>query len=78
MSTLRIYLTAETLSAIDKWRRSDHICMEPIELGCEVITDGKPVTLTPERVILVDVEKSTQKRVEVKPNNAEVTSWQSH
>ena len=79
MSTLRIYLTGETLEAIIEWRRlTDHICMEPIELDCEVITDGKAMTLTPERVILVDVEKSTRNSVEVTPNNTEVTPWQSH
>ena len=78
MSTLRIYLTGETLEAIIEWRRlTDHICMEPIELDCEVITDGKAMTLTPERVILVDVEKSTRNSVEVTPNNTEVTPWQN-
>lgn len=79
MSTLRIYLTPKALEAIDEWRtQPDRICLEPEGVSCEVITDGKAMPLTLERAILVDVKRSTQQRVEVTPNNAEVKSWQNH
>jgi len=74
MSVVKIFVTQQTLAAIDEWKRGPQATLEPIDAELEVITESGPLHVVPDRVIFVD----TTKVVNVQPNNVEVKSWQKH
>jgi hypothetical protein len=68
MSVVKIFVTQQTLAAIDEWKRGPQATLEPIDAELEVITESGPLHVIPDRVIFVN----TDKVINVQPNSVKV------